>query len=78
MKKLYDILSGECFGELELLDDLPLNASIKCLEDCHLLVMEKKRYIKIFKHILNQEIKNEVSFYPEIEFFSKLNYNKIK
>lgn len=69
---------GESFGELALVNDEPRSASIKCERSCHFAVLEKKYYINLFKQILEEEIKSNVSFYSQIELFSDWNYNKIK
>jgi CRP-like cAMP-binding protein len=34
---------GECFGEMNLLDELPRSATAHVLDDAHLLVLEKAR-----------------------------------
>lgn len=34
---------GECFGEMNLLDELPRSATAQALEDTHLLTLEKAR-----------------------------------
>ena len=40
--------SGESFGELALMDNRPRAATIKCKENCHLAVLEKNKFNKIF------------------------------
>lgn len=78
MKKVKELCAGESFGELALVNDAPRSATIKCLKVCHFAVLGKKSYIMLFEQIISQEIKKEVSFYPEIELFSHWNFNKIK
>ncbi|EAS00948.1 cyclic nucleotide-binding domain protein (macronuclear) [Tetrahymena thermophila SB210] len=77
-KKVKELSRGESFGELALINDAPRSASIKCIVDCHFAVLDKKNYITLFQQILDNEIKKEISFYPEIELFSNWNYNKMK
>ncbi|KAL4488413.1 hypothetical protein ABPG72_019263 [Tetrahymena utriculariae] len=77
-KKVKELKGGESFGELALINDAPRSASIKCITDCHFAVLDKKNYITLFQQILDNEIKKEISFYPEIELFSNWNYNKMK
>ncbi|KAL4438849.1 hypothetical protein ABPG74_016569 [Tetrahymena malaccensis] len=77
-KKVKELRGGESFGELALINDAPRSASIKCITDCHFAVLDKKNYITLFQQILDNEIKKEISFYPEIELFSNWNYNKMK
>ena len=37
------LIEGDCFGEMNLLDDLPRSASAHVIEDATLLVLEKSR-----------------------------------
>lgn len=77
-KRVKELQKGESFGELALVNDAPRSASIKCLTECHFAVLDKKNYVTLFQQIIDEEIKREVSFYPEIELFRSWNYNKIK
>jgi len=38
---------GESFGELALLDDAPRAATITCVDDTHVLILERKDYERV-------------------------------
>ena len=47
------LTSGDTFGEYSLINNQPTQASIKCKEDCHFAVLEKKDFNKILSILYN-------------------------
>ena len=51
VKDFFSVLeTGECFGEIGILDDLPRSATAHVIEDSTLLVLEKSRFIGLINH----------------------------
>jgi glucose-6-phosphate 1-dehydrogenase len=48
-KKISQLQSGECFGELGLLLSNPRNATIRAIEQCDLFVLEKADFCRIMR-----------------------------
>ncbi|NOY66187.1 MAG: cyclic nucleotide-binding domain-containing protein [Gammaproteobacteria bacterium] len=49
-KYLATLTAGDCFGEMNLLDDQPRSATAVALEDSHLLSLEKSRLHGLIIH----------------------------
>ena len=47
MNEIAVLFSGETFGEYSLISNQPAQASIKCKEDCHFAILEKKDFNSI-------------------------------
>lgn len=75
MKELEE---GCAFGELALLNNKPRLASIKCHENCHFMVLEKKFFILILKKKEEDKLFKEMEFFSKLPFFEGWNSNLIK
>ena len=76
MMEINILLSGETFGEYSLISNQPVQASIKCKEDCHFAILEKKDFNAIlsifFKKKLVNIKKNKFRGKPKNYFIRKL------
>jgi CRP/FNR family transcriptional regulator, cyclic AMP receptor protein len=52
--KLHDLVRGDCFGEMALMDLMPRSASVKALEDCHAIELRPDHLMKLFELDIEQ------------------------
>jgi CRP-like cAMP-binding protein len=70
--------SGASFGELALEQNKPRSASIKCIEDCHLAVLDKADYKKILLNFVKEKQMELVDFLQSLPLFSKCTKETIR
>ena len=61
--------SGASFGELALEQNKPRSASIKCIEDCHLAVLDKADYKRILAQLVKEKRMDVVNFLQTLPLF---------
>lgn len=52
--KLHEFCSGDCFGEMSLMDLMPRSASVKALEDCSAIELRPEQLMRLFEHDAEQ------------------------
>jgi len=80
MNEIKVLISGETFGEYSLINNQPTQASIKCREECHFAILEKKDFnnilSKIWKKKKNKKKKigesQKINSVANCEFFGKM------
>lgn len=60
---------GQSFGELALLNEIPRNATITCITDCHMAVLSKSDYLRILGNVHAKKISLFVDFLKEMPLF---------
>lgn len=70
--------SGASFGELALEQNKPRSASIKCLENCHLAVLDKTDYKKILLNFVKEKQMELVDFLQSLPLFRKCTKETIR
>lgn len=63
--------SGMAFGELALIKNQPRAASIQCINDCHLAVLEKEHYLRILGKFEAKKLDLLVDFFASLPLFNK-------
>ncbi|CAJ1455116.1 unnamed protein product [Effrenium voratum] len=62
--------SGAVFGEVSLLSDAPRSASVRCLEDCELLVVNAVAFRKVLAEFV--DVARACGALQSVDFFNKL------
>ena len=60
---------GCCFGELSLMYTKSRPATIKVIERCHLITINKKEFNKAFNEIDRKRMADKVNFIKELPVF---------
>ena len=73
-RKLCELTIGDSFGETALIRREPRNATVKSIDDCILLVVEKNEYLKNIKEMEEKDINDGLKLFrvnfPIFEFWN--------
>jgi cAMP-dependent protein kinase regulator len=69
---------GSSFGDLALIKDQPRTASIQCLEDCHLAILDKASYDEILGELDAKRLNSYMVLLKNQTFFSGWTQRKLE
>ena len=70
--------SGKDFGELALINKEPRAATIKCLTNCYLAVLEEDDYQRVLKKAHQRAETKKIEFLSQLPFLKHLNQGTIR
>ena len=68
---------GQGFGELALLQQKPRMATVRCMEDTHIMVLTKSAFDEAIGKIERRSLNDKVNFLRSIPMFSLLTRNSL-
>lgn len=68
--QISELSNGDSFGELALIKDQPRIATIRCISNCHLAVLNKDDYMKIIGKVEARKLDALIEFLKGIPLFS--------
>ncbi|XP_071825874.1 cyclic nucleotide-binding domain-containing protein 2-like isoform X3 [Apostichopus japonicus] len=78
-KEVTVLRKGVCFGEIALLKDVPRMATIMCLEDTELLIVDKDEFFDNGLHFhIQQEFQYRLKFFRDLDIFSTWPNDKLE
>ena len=67
--------SGECFGEFALMNDCPLEGTVKATTECELWVLNKEVFEKMKNHLYNYKENNDFLKNLKLPISDKIKFN---
>ena len=72
-EKTNKLSSGECFGELALVSDSCRSATMKCLTDAEMWVLDRKTFQNTLKSLNRLNYNENKAFIDQVSMFDILN-----
>ena len=69
LQEVRELRAGDTFGELALITNSQRAATVQCKTECHLAVMEKADYVRLFGRLQQQKLQELVEFLQTLPLF---------
>jgi CRP-like cAMP-binding protein len=70
--KVRELMAGQCFGEISILNGEPYQTTITALEPSELIILDKNIYDAIVKSVQNQQMHSSYLFFKGLPLFSSM------
>ena len=78
MKEVAQLGKGKSFGELALITSKPRAATITCLEDTDLAILDKTNYEKVVGKALKRKVNEKIEFLKQFRILAHIPETQIQ